>query len=840
MIFDYLSNKNSLPFTQSVVQSFATELQWSANLTIGFIFRGEVTVHYEMHQREFQEHDFMFFLPMQTYTVVSATPEARILLFHMDTQYIKQLCPDFSNVQLSQNHLNADLSNEIYVSICHDLAMIIFNNLKKETTTQMQMLIAATHMVSTLISNFGIISEKSTRRLSEEADRNIEILRYIDENYSSPFSVSDIASHLGLHPQYFSSYFKKQFQTNFIDYLNQYRVNRSIYDIIYTSESIINIALKYGFNSHKTYSMAFKKIYQHSPMEYRKIITNPAEIASSPTETSQQVDENSSGLFGYFRQFLSNDVSQSNTADILRQAKHQQDLRLEVDSYFSESKNFDNYIIISVGRAFSVLRSEVQSQIRLAKNEIDFEFLRIRDIFSDDLYVCYENESKEIHYSWYSLDAVFDFILSLGVKPFPELGYMPESLASKKQYAGVHYRPNVSAPKDYQSWGHLIYSFLMHCVERYGLSEVETWFFDFWTSPDLQTKNAYWNESQEEFFNFYKCTYDAFQKVSPKLRLGSPNFSTLSGLPWYESFFQFCFANRIYPAFVDFHVYNTKPVGNRDEDDSFLEIHSENYSVSNPDYISTQIDMIHQIMNRSGFRTLDVIVSDWNLSFLPKDPIRDTCYMGPFICHTITRNLPKAKSLCFWTLSDIHEDAFPESKLFSGGPGMLDYHGLKKASYNTLQLLTKLGNRILKIGDNYIFTQSGSRYQLLIYNLAEFDAMFSLIDQSAMDDEHRYQIYNEHDLSVNIVIDLPKGTYLVKRSEVNRSYGSAYDLWNSIGAPQVLQKELEDYIRTNSVPRVTFSVEHNEQVLFLHEDIPAHGVVLLEIAKQDNLALFDR
>lgn len=828
MIFDYISKKNALPFEQQIAQNFTSDIQWSQDLTLGIVFAGELTLHYEMHQRDFKLHDLFFFMPMQSFSVISSTPDAKVLLITIDNQFLTQLCPDFSKIHFQQNHLRANTTNEVYLSICREIANIIFNNLKTEATTHFHLLLSSTCLATILIESFGIVSEDSNISKNSDNNRNINILRFIEEHYSEHLSVSDIANHLGLHPQYFSSYFRKEFGTNFIEYLNTYRVNHSLRDLCYSNESVLNIALKYGFNSHKTYATMFKKLYDCTPLEYRKSTRHTDNKNQAPAEITPENPESSVGIFAYFRQFLYSDRSRSVYAAIQSQAKREETIELRPQDYANKIRTYEQCKIISVGRAFACLRSEVQKQIIQAKEDFDFDYLRIRDIFSDDLYVYYEDENKKSIYSWQALDNIFDFVLSIGAKPFPELGYMPSAMASKKQFAGVNYHPNVSAPKNIESWTDMVKAFLFHFIERYGLSEVESWLFDFWTSPDLKTKNPYWNGTQEEFFDFYHATYKAFQAVSPNLKLGSANFSTVNGYSWYEDFFQYCFAHKIYPSFVDFHVYGAKPRSAAVVTDSFLNIHTENFSVSDTNYILTEIGKMHEIMNRTGFRSLDVIVSDWNLTFMPKDLIRDTCFMGPYICHNLIHSIGQVKAMCFWTLSDIHEDAFPESRLFTGGPGMLDYHGLRKASYNTIFLLSTLGNRILTKGPNYIFVQKGSRYQLLIYNLAEFDAMFSTIDQSAMDEAHRYQIYNADYLYISLVLVLPAATYYIKRSEVNRKHGSAYDMWNEMGAPEVLHKEMEDYLRTNSTPHVTFSVENVEQTLLLEEEIPAHGVLLLE------------
>lgn len=824
MILDYVSRTGALPFEQQIAQNFTSELQWSPNFMVGIILEGALSIHYGNHTRQFALHDIFFFPPFDTFSFVRSEARTRALLLMVHADYISSLCPDVRRLFLHQNHVSADLNSSVYTGICEDLATIIFNNLKRELCSKMKLLSAMTHIITTIFENYGVLMDEALQA-DYSRDRSIRILEYIKNHYRDRLTVTEIAAHLGLHPQYFSTLFHREFGTGFVEYLTAYRINQSIADLLNSGDSILDIAVSHGFGSHKTYATAFRRLYGCSPTEYRK--THRGIPDSEPADAMDpDAIQDTIGVFSFFRQFLHKDHARPATGFV----RHRQTLELDTSALNPKAVVMEQERYLSVGRAFACLRSEVQEQIRQAKKDYDFDFLRFRDIFSDDLYVYYEDENRNALYSWQSLDCVFDFILSLGLRPFPEIGYMPKLLASRKQYAGLQYRPNTSAPRSLSRWKELIRHFLMHYAERYGIGELRRWRFDFWTSPDLQIKDPYWSDSMEDFFQFYRVTWDAFRELDEGLLLGTPNFSALNGYPWYEAFFQFCYTNRIYPSHVSVHIYGAELKNAASAHHTFREVRAGDYSISDQDYIGKQLAHIHQIMNRLGFRSLDVIISDWNLSFLPKDLIRDTCYMGPYICHTVIQNLALYRGHCFWSLSDIHEDAFPESRMFTGGPGMLDYHGLKKASYNAIVLLGRLGSRVLRVGGNYIFTREGSRYQLLIYNLAAFDYMFSLIDSSAIDSSHRYSIYASSDsLYFNIAVTLPKGTYYIKKSEVNRRYGSAYDLWGDIGAPPVLHKDIEDYIRESSVPHVTYTVQHVEHTLLLDEEIPCHGVMLLEI-----------
>ena len=70
------------------------------------------------------------------------------------------------------------------------------------------------------------------------------------------------------------------------------------------------------------------------------------------------------------------------------------------------------------------------------------------------------------------------------MKPFVELGFMPNDLASGKKTV-FWYKGNIGPPKDYQKWKDLIKNMVEHWQERYGKSEVKSWYFEVWNEPNL-------------------------------------------------------------------------------------------------------------------------------------------------------------------------------------------------------------------------------------------------------------------------------------------------------------------------------------------------------------------
>lgn len=831
MLSDFSSEPSILPFSQQIWEHFSPELRWSQDMIIGILIRGNLSISFENTIRSYSTHDIFFFMPFETYSVINSDADAKVLCLNINSDFIQKMVSNTEPLHFRQHHISHDLRNTVYYNLCCDFSTIIFNNLKNDTCAKFRMLGAVTNILITLFENYGVKAENDITH-DYATNRIINILNFINEHYTEKLTVKDISNYLGIHPQYFSAFFTKHFHTGFIEYLTAFRINASLNALIYSNKSILELALENGFTNHKTYAAAFRKLYHQSPTAYRK---NKSPVSFDDFNSSISNDSGSDNeykLLAYFRQFLNEDNHAvfSNERNFIEK---QQTLNFNPEQLSRHSFYRSPLHFFSAGRAFACLRTDLQQQIIQANKDLKIDYLRIRDIFSDALYVYYETDDKKPMFNFQALDNVFDFILSQGIKPFPEIGYMPEKLAAKKQYAGLQFHPNVSAPKSPENWKALIRSFLSHCIDRYGIKEVSTWYFDFWTAPDLNLKMSYWNESMTSFFDFYHATYNVFQEISPRLRLGTPNFSTIFGYPWYEAFFEYCHAHKIDPAYISFHVYGCIHTHDTMSSRDFNTINSNDFSIMNQNQVYEFLEKLHHIMAKHSFSHKEIIASDYNLNFMPRDLIRDTCYMGPYIAHTTFQTMKQVKGLCYWCLSDIHEDAYHSGNLFWGGPGLLDYHGLKKASYNTLVLLGRLGDKVLEYGKNYMLSQKGDVYQLFLYNLVEFDNLYSHMDQSMLDNTHRYNIFsNDESINFNIVLQLPKGTYYVKKMEVNRNYGSAYDIWGQMDYPENLSKEIEDYLRDSSIPHVSYTVQEVNTSLILDETIPAHGLLLLEIQKK--------
>ncbi|MFQ5649573.1 MAG: hypothetical protein ACE5IY_06490 [bacterium] len=166
-----------------------------------------------------------------------------------------------------------------------------------------------------------------------------------------------------------------------------------------------------------------------------------------------------------------------------------------------------------------------------------FRYIRAHNIFSNgqppwgEGLEIYRTDTKgRASYDWTLTNKVFDKILSYGLKPIVEFGFMPDALASIPDRRQKWGRANISPPKNYTAWQNLVHATVKHLVARYGEREVASWYFEVWNEPDLGY--LFWVEDPDprrrpygdmkEYHKLYDHTVAAARSAFPGIRIGGP------------------------------------------------------------------------------------------------------------------------------------------------------------------------------------------------------------------------------------------------------------------------------------------------------------------------------
>lgn len=126
--------------------------------------------------------------------------------------------------------------------------------------------------ISYLLRFFHLLSKKTEQTISDAhslPDNVLELKNFIDENYASILSSSQVASEFFYSREHASRLFKKHFDVTISDYILQKRILES-QKMILNGISITDAAYTVGFNSMSAFIRGFKEINGVSPSEYRK------------------------------------------------------------------------------------------------------------------------------------------------------------------------------------------------------------------------------------------------------------------------------------------------------------------------------------------------------------------------------------------------------------------------------------------------------------------------------------------------------------------------------------------------------------------------------------------
>src|SRR5262249_8079265 len=163
------------------------------------------------------------------------------------------------------------------------------------------------------------------------------------------------------------------------------------------------------------------------------------------------------------------------------------------------------------------LRADWQAQLRTCSGDLGFRHVRFHGILSDDVGTLVPHGGRLISPFFYA-DPSIGFPASSATRPAVELSFMPGAIASGTTTV-FSYRGNVTPPRDYAAWAELVRRLAAHWVDRYGAEEVREWYFEVWNEPNLK---AFWDGTQEQYFELYRHTARALEGVDPELRVGGP------------------------------------------------------------------------------------------------------------------------------------------------------------------------------------------------------------------------------------------------------------------------------------------------------------------------------
>ena len=430
---------------------------------------------------------------------------------------------------------------------------------------------------------------------------------------------------------------------------------------------------------------------------------------------------------------------------------------------------------IGAGRANEGLRADWQQQLAYVKKECGFKYIRMHGLLTDDMGVNKEDREGNPMYNYQYIDVLYDYILSIGMKPFVELGFMPEALASGKETI-FWWKGNVTPPKDYKKWEDLIRHLTIHFTERYGTDEVKKWYFEVWNEPNL--KPWFWTGTQEEYFKLYRHSAIAVKSVNKDYRIGGP---ATAGAAWEVELIDFCKDNNLPLDFISTHAYGV--------DQGFLDEYGNTGTVLAKNPMSLSIDVLNSRteIEGSSMPGLELHYTEWSSSYTPADPIHDSYHEAAYILDRVKKVGDAATSMSYWVFTDIFEEPGPRFTPFHGGFGLLNYQAINKPAFYSYKFMNQLGNTEFINSDScsWACKDEEGNVQILLW-----DFTYTLPDSINNQDYYIKDLPAKlkGNMKINIS-EIPEGKYLVKTYQVGYRVNDAYTTYYDMGKPNQLTSE---------------------------------------------------
>ena len=379
-----------------------------------------------------------------------------------------------------------------------------------------------------------------------------------------------------------------------------------------------------------------------------------------------------------------------------------QTVRLQVDAK-ATGASFPHFWeqMFGSGRATLSLRDDYRKDLDAVHQATGFTYVRFHGIFDRDVGLVQRGNDGKISYNFSYVDQIYDGLLAHGVKPFIELGFMPPDLSSdSSKHHSFWYQPNVMPPKSYTEWDAMIRAFAKHLVDRYGIDEVASWYFEVWNEPNID----FWGgePKQATYFELYDHTARALKSVSRRLRVGGPATAQAA---WIPAFLAHVHKAGIPIDFVSSHVYG---------DDTAENVFHTQEQIPRKDMVCRAVAKVHDEILASPYPKLPLAFSEYNASYANLPNVTDTVFMGPWLANTIRACAGKIAMMSYWTFSDVFEELGVVRTPFYGGFGLVAEDRIDKPAFNAFAMLHKLGNERLPVASDSALVTRGSDGSLVL------------------------------------------------------------------------------------------------------------------------------
>ncbi len=413
-------------------------------------------------------------------------------------------------------------------------------------------------------------------------------------------------------------------------------------------------------------------------------------------------------------------------------------------------------------------------------------------------------------------------MINNGMHPFIELGFKPVNLLRTTDNMHVLQEREIIFD-DSSEFAATMHAFMIHCVNRYGIEELEKWYFEQWGDPRITLGEKY-----GKFFKVFETAYETIKRVSPNTSVGGAGFGRLYSTLDFREIIELWKQNCQRPDFISLYGY---PYMARSSVDS-----QNSDRIQDPKFINNHVLMMKEVLGKADFPVKELLVTEWSSSVSDWNSLNDSVYKGAFMLKTIVDNIGALDSMGYWLATDALTEYFDTGMLLHGGNGLLSVDGIKKPAFYAMQFASKLGNLMLGRSDNAVVTASErGNYSIVCHNFNSPNFRYYLKKEDEVEVQKQFLLFDEaENLILNFRIDnVRNGKYIVKLRALNEDHGSVQDEWREMDYSENLTQQDIQYLRQTSIPKIRiFEKKVDNNTLTIETKLRPHEIQSIHLIYQ--------
>jgi AraC-like DNA-binding protein len=208
----------------------------------------------------------------------------------------------------------------------------------------------------------------------ESVKKSIE---FIEANLLNDISVLDVANSVSYSQFYFSREFSRHTNISIYDYILRRKISESYKNLFQSDCKIVDLAFRYGFQSHEVFTRAFRKMFGENPSE--AIIYKPFTIYEAIDE--QYLDFLYALRVEVINEFVPDCFFEADTAADLDSDGN---LLVQLSRHLLGSKSiFTGSVMLEKSKLLSYEISNLKHEIRIHHNNTKLSFRYYIDNFYD-------------------------------------------------------------------------------------------------------------------------------------------------------------------------------------------------------------------------------------------------------------------------------------------------------------------------------------------------------------------------------------------------------------------------------------------------------------------------